>query len=162
MANEAASVLESVGGLPLATAVLGDLAIGDVGRRRSAALVRGEGLGSGRRGAESGHLALNNIGTAKTIARYPEGMEELEEGYEMSADIHSSHDQIRAAVNISWARSITATWRPPSCGPLGPSSIDREIASFDAYVTEELALIDEMRGNWAGRSEGLLRARHSG
>jgi hypothetical protein len=28
-------------------------------------------------------------------------------------------------------------------------SIDREIASFDAYVTGELALIDEMRGNWA-------------
>ena len=35
MANEAASVLESVGGLPLATAVLSDLTAGDVGRRRS-------------------------------------------------------------------------------------------------------------------------------
>ena len=95
--------------------------------------------------------ALNNIGTAKTIARYPEGMEELEESCEMSADIHSSHDQIRAAVNISWAAiyhrdlataELWAAWAHEL-------SIDREIASFDAYVTGELALIDEMRGNWA-------------
>ena len=95
--------------------------------------------------------ALNNIGTAKVIARYPEGMEELEESYALSADIHSSHDQIRAAVNISWAaiyyRDLAHGRGVDGQGP--PVVPDREIASFDAYVTGELALIDEMRGNWA-------------
>jgi hypothetical protein len=69
----------------------------------------------------------------------------------MSADIHSSHDQIRAAVNISWGAiyhrdlATAELWAARA----HELSIDREIASFDAYVTGELALIDEMRGNWA-------------
>ena len=153
MANEAASVLESVGGLPLATAysAISQLAMlaGDEKRTlwygEKALAVAGEGPSQPR-----AH-ALNNIGTAKSIPRYPEGMEELEESYAMSADIHSSHDQIRAAVNISWGAiyhrdlATAELW----AGRAHELSIDREIASFDAYVTGELALIDEMRGNWA-------------
>lgn len=153
MANEAASVLESVGGLPLATAysAISQLAMlaGDEKRTlwygEKALAVAGEEPSQAR-----AH-ALNNIGTAKTIPRYPEGIEELEESYAMSADIHSSHDQIRAAVNISWGAiyhrdlATAELW----AGRAHELSLDREIASFDAYVTGELALIDEMRGNWA-------------
>jgi len=153
MANEAASVLEAVGGLPLATAysAISQLAMLASDEKRTlwygekALAVAGEGPSPAR-----AH-ALNNIGTAKVIARYPEGMEELEESYAMSADLHYSHDQIRAAVNIGWAAIY---WRDLATAEVWTErahqlSLDREIASFDAYVTGELALIDEMRGNWA-------------
>jgi DNA-binding CsgD family transcriptional regulator len=153
MANEAASVLESVGGLPLATAysAISQLAMlaGDEKRTlwygEKALAVAGEGPSQPR-----AH-ALNNIGTAKSIPRYPEGLDELEESYAMSADLHLSHDQIRAAVNISWGAiyhrdlATAELW----AGRAHELSVDREIASFDAYVTGELALIDEMKGNWA-------------
>ncbi len=152
MANEAASVLESVGGLPLATAYSAISQLAMLASDEKRTLWYGEKAlaVAGEEPSQARAHALNNIGTAKIIARYPEGMEELEESYAMSADLHLSHDQIRAAVNIGWGAIY---WRDLATAEVWTErahqlSLDREIASFDAYVTGEMALIDEMKGNW--------------
>jgi DNA-binding CsgD family transcriptional regulator/type II secretory pathway predicted ATPase ExeA len=153
MANEAASVLESVGGKDLAFAYssISQLAMLASDEKRTiwygekALAVAGEGPSQAR-----AH-ALNNMGTVRMIARYPEGLEDVEESFAMSAELGFSHDQIRAAVNIGWSAiyyrdlPIAELW----VGCAHDLAMEREMPSFDAYVTGERALIDEMRGRWA-------------
>ena len=153
MANEAASVLESVGGEDLAYAysTISQLAMLAAEKERAiwygekALAVAGEGPGRAR-----AH-ALNNIGSAKSLAEYPEGMRELEESYALSQEMGYSHDQIRAAVNIAW----TAVWyRDLPTAEVWAArahdlSIQREMLDFDSYAIGLLALIDEMRGRYA-------------
>jgi DNA-binding CsgD family transcriptional regulator len=153
MANEAASVLESVGGEDLAFAysTISQLAMLAAEEERAiwygekALTVAGEGQSRSR-----AH-ALNNIGTARMLARYPEGLEELEASYDLSREMGYSHDQIRAAVNIAWG-GITFRDLPTAelwAARAHELAMEREMPSFDSYVMGELALIDEMRGRWA-------------
>ncbi|MGH8872032.1 MAG: ATP-binding protein [Acidimicrobiia bacterium] len=154
LANEAALVLEPVGGedLAIAYSTLSQLAMLASEEERTfefgekALAVAGEGPSQAR-----AH-ALNNIGTAKMNARYPEGIDEVEESFAMSAELGFTHDQIRAAVNIGWAAlyyrdlHTAEKWG----GRAHEIAMQREIPSFEAYSTGELALIDLMRGDWAG------------
>jgi DNA-binding CsgD family transcriptional regulator len=153
MANEAASVLESVGGEPLAIAysAISQLAMLANDEKRTlwygekALAVAGEGVSQAR-----AH-ALNNMGTVRMIARYPDGMEEVEASYAMSEELRFTHDQIRAAVNIAWV-AIYYRDLPTAelwAGRAHELAMERQMVSFDSYTVGELALIDEMRGNWA-------------
>jgi DNA-binding CsgD family transcriptional regulator len=161
MANEAASVLEAVGGedLAIAYSAISQLALyaGDEKRTRlfgeKALAVAGEGPSQARA------QALNNMGTVRMIARYPEGLEEVEESFAMSAELRLTHDQIRAAVNIGWAaiyyRDLpNAKWW---AGRAHEIATEREMASVDSFTMGVLALIDEMRGRWA---EAVSKAHH--
>jgi DNA-binding CsgD family transcriptional regulator len=152
MANEAASVLESVGGEDLAFAYssisqLAMLAAEDeraIWYGEKALAVTGEGPSRSR-----AH-ALNNIGTARMLSRYPEGMDEVEASFELSQEMGYSHDQIRAAVNIGWSAAwyrdlpTAQLW----AGRAHELSIQGEMPGFDSYALGVLALIDEMRGRW--------------
>lgn len=152
-AQEAATVLEQVGGHDLAFAysTLSQLAMlaSDEARTleygNKALSVAGEGP------SEARAHALNNIGAVKMVMRYPEGMEEVEESFAMSAGLGLSHDQIRAAVNIGWsalyARELgtAETWIERAYA----LSMEREMATFEAYTIGARGLIDEMRGRWA-------------
>ena len=164
MANEAASVLESVGGLPLATAYSAISPAGDVGRRREAnTLVWGEGPGSGRRGAEPGpgtrlkqhrdgqdHRPLSRRhggagGELRHVRRHP---------FQPRPDPGRRH--------ISWGAIYYRDLRLPSCGRAGPTS-SRSIGNrFIRCVCDRGAGPDRRdEGELGGsRSEGLLRARH--
>ena len=153
MANEAASVLESVGGedLAIAYSAISQLALyaGDEKRTRlfgeKALAVAGEGPSRARANA------LNNMGSVKMIARYPEGLEDVEESFDMSAVLQLTHDQIRAAVNIGWA-AIYCRDLPTAelwAGRAHQLAMDREMVSVDSFTMGVLALIDEMRGRWA-------------
>ena len=152
MANEAASVLESVGGEDLAFAysTISQLAMLAAEEERAiwygekALAVAGDGPSHSR-----AH-ALNNIGTAKMLARYPEGMEDVEASFQMSQEMGYSHDEIRAGVNIAWT---AATYRDLPTAELWAErahelSVQREMPSFDSYALGVLALIEEMRGQW--------------
>jgi DNA-binding CsgD family transcriptional regulator len=152
MANEAASVLESVGGEDLAFAysTISQLAMLAAEEERAiwygqkALAVVGEGPSRVR-----AH-ALNNMGTARMMSRYPVGMEELETSYLLSQEIGYSHEQVRAAVNISW---VAISHRDLPTGELWATrahdlALQREMPAFAFYATGALALIDEMRGRW--------------
>jgi DNA-binding CsgD family transcriptional regulator len=160
MANEAASVLESVGGEDLANAysALSQLAMyaGDENRTRwfgeKALAVAGEGPSQARANT------LNNMGTVRMIARYPEGIEDVEESFAMSADLGFTHDQIRAAANIGWCAIY---YRDLPTAEVWTSrahelAMEREMVWVDSFTLGELALIDEMRGQW---SEAESKAR---
>ena len=85
------------------------------------------------------------------IARYPEGLEDVEESFDMSAVLQLTHDQIRAAVNIGWA-AIYCRDLPTAelwAGRAHQLAMDREMVSVDSFTMGVLALIDEMRGRWA-------------
>jgi DNA-binding CsgD family transcriptional regulator len=153
MANEAASVLESVGGEDLAFAYSTISQLAMLAAEEERAIWYGEKAltVAGERPGRSRAHALNNIGTARMLARYPEGVEELEASYALSQEIGSTHDQIRAAVNLSWA---AITYRDLPTAELWAVrahdlAMEREMPSFDSYALGELALIDEMRGRWA-------------
>ena len=153
MADEAASVLKSVGGEPLGMAysAISQLALyaGDEKRTRlfgeKALAVAGEGPSQARA------QALNNMGSVRMIARYPEGLEEVEQSFAMSTDLRLTHDQIRAAVNIGWVAiyyrdlPTAEVW----AGRAHELAMEREMLSVDSFTMGELALIDEMRGRWA-------------
>jgi DNA-binding CsgD family transcriptional regulator len=153
-ANEAASVMESVGGEALARAysALSQLAMlgSEVDRTiwygEKALAVAGEGP------SEARAHALNNIGTVISNERYPEGLAELQESYRMSVDLGLSHDSTRAAVNISWNALM---WRDPEAADPWIErgielSSEREMPSFESYVQCEKAMSLEMRGDWDG------------
>jgi DNA-binding CsgD family transcriptional regulator len=153
MANEAASVLESVGGEDLAFAysTISQLAMLAAEEKRAiwygqkALAVVGEGPSRVR-----AH-ALNNMGTARMLSRYPEGMEELETSYLLSQEIGYSHEQVRAAVNISW---VAISHRDLPVGELWATrahdlALQREMPAFAFYAVGALGLIDEMRGRWS-------------
>ena len=95
--------------------------------------------------------ALNNMGTVRMIARYPEGLEDVEESFAMSADLRFTHDQVRAAANIGWCAIY---YRDLPTAELWTSrahelAMEREMVWVDSFTLGELALIDEMRGQWA-------------
>ncbi len=153
LANEAADVLGPVGGEDLAFAYstisqLAMLASDEpltLEYAEKALAAAGEGESRAR-----AH-ALNNIGAVKMGTRYPQGMEESEAGFAMSADLGYSHEQIRAAVNIGWsalyARDVeTAEQWVATAHEL---ALDREIPSFEAYAVAATGLLAEMRGRWA-------------
>ncbi|MDP9144956.1 MAG: helix-turn-helix transcriptional regulator, partial [Actinomycetota bacterium] len=160
LANEAASVLEPVGGedLAISYSTVSQLAMLASDEERTlvfgekAIAVAGDGPSLAR-----AH-ALNNIGSVKLVARYPEGRKELEESYAMSAELGLSHDQIRAAVNLGWSaiyfRDLTTAevWVDRAYD----LAMQREIPAFETYTVAALALIAEMRGAWA---EAESRAR---
>lgn len=107
-ANQAAEVFEPIGGTDLASAysAISQLAMLASDEERTviygerAMAVAGEGPSQVR-----AH-ALNNIGTVKAIARYPEGLAELEQSYSIAGDLGRSHNRIRAAVNLGWASHL--------------------------------------------------------
>ncbi len=152
LANEAASVLEPVGGdhLAMAYSTISQLAMlaSDGARTMEygelAIAVAGEGPSQAR-----AH-ATNNIGTMKMITGYPDGLEELEESYRMNGDLGLTHDQIRAAVNIGWpamvARDLPTAelWIRRAYD----MSVERELATFEAYTMASLGVIAELRGDW--------------
>ncbi len=154
LAQEAATVLEPVGGEDLAYAysTLSQLAMlaSDEDRTleygNKALSVAGEGP------SEPRAHALNNIGAVKMVIRYPEGMEELEESFAMAAGLGLSHDQIRAAVNIGWSALY---YRDLDAAELWVErahdlAMRRELPTFEAYAVGARGLLDEMRGRWAG------------
>ena len=69
----------------------------------------------------------------------------------MSADLGFTHDQIRAAANIGWC-AIYYRDLPTAelwTGRAHELAMEREMVSVDSFTLGELALIDEMRGQWA-------------
>jgi DNA-binding CsgD family transcriptional regulator/tetratricopeptide (TPR) repeat protein len=152
LANEAAAVLEPVGGHDLAVAysAISQLAMlaSDEARTiefgEKALAVAGEGPSQAR-----AH-ALNNMGAVRMAVAYPEGMEQIEESFSMSDRLGFSHDQIRAAVNIGWSalyfRDLdTAERWVVTAHEL---ALDREMPSFEAYAVVARGLLAEMRGKW--------------
>ncbi|MGH9895620.1 MAG: hypothetical protein ACREA0_27285, partial [bacterium] len=84
------------------------------------------------------------------VAGYPDGLEEDEESFAMASDLGLSHEQIRAGVNIGWSaiyfRDLpTAELWVARAHEMASS---REMLAFEAYTTAEMALIDELRGDW--------------
>ena len=160
-ANEAASVLEPVGGeqLAIALSAISQLAMLAADEERAVRFGETALQVAGAGPSQARAHALNNIGAVKMLIRYPEGMSELEESYAMSADLGLSHDQIRAAVNIGWAAiyfrdlAVAETW----VNIAHDLCLQLEISAFEAYAVAELGLIDEMRGDW---SEAESKARY--
>ena len=153
LGNEAVSVLGPVGGeeLALAYATLSQLAMvaNDEGRAVSygekAMAVAGEGP------SEAVARALNNIGSVSSMARYPEGIGDLEASYQMSQDLGLSFDEARAAVNLAWT---ALTWCDLELADKWVAlaiavSSERQMPSFESYAWAESAILDEMRGDWA-------------
>ena len=161
LAQEAATVLEPVGGHDLAYAysTLSQLAMLASDEERTleygnkALTVAGEGP------SEPRAHALNNIGAVKLVMRYPEGIEEVEESFAMAAGLGLSHDQIRAAVNIGWSAlyyrdlATAEAWIDRAYG----LSMQRELPTFEAYAVVARGLLDEMRGKWAGAEASARR-----
>jgi DNA-binding CsgD family transcriptional regulator len=153
LANEAAEVLEAVGGDALAFAYSTISQLAMLASEEERTLEYGEkalavaGEGPSRARAHS----LNNMGTVRMRTEYPEGTSELEQSYEMSAELGLSHDQIRAAVNLGW-NAIYFRDLPTAehwVGRANDLAIQREIPAFEAYAVGARGLIDEMRGRWA-------------
>lgn len=144
--------MESVGGEPLARAYSALSQLAMLGSEVDRTIWYGEKAlavaGDGPSGARA-HV-LNNIGTIVSNGNYPEGIAELEESYRMSVDLGLSHEQTRAAVNISWNALM---WRDPDAAdPWIEKGIElsseREMPSFESYVQCERAMALEMRGDW--------------
>jgi DNA-binding CsgD family transcriptional regulator len=152
MANEAASVLESVGGEDLAFAYSTISQLAMLAAEDEKAIWYGEKAlaVTGDSQSRSRAHALNNIGTARMLSRYPEGMDDVEASFELSQEMGYSHDQIRAAVNISWSAAwyrdlpTAQLW----AGRAHDLSIQREMPGFDSYALGVLAMIDDLRGRW--------------
>ncbi|MGH8925403.1 MAG: LuxR C-terminal-related transcriptional regulator [Acidimicrobiia bacterium] len=151
-ANQAAEVLEPTGGESLATAysAISQLAMlaSDMERTLTYGAKAMEVAGGGPSQVRA--HALNNIGTVKMVAGYPDGLEEVEESFAMASDLGLSHEQIRAGVNIGWSaiyfRDLpTAELWVARAHEMASS---REMLAFEAYTTAEMALIDELRGDW--------------
>jgi DNA-binding CsgD family transcriptional regulator len=152
LANEAAAVLEPVGGHDLAVAysTISQLAMLASDQERTiefgkkALAVAGEGPSQAR-----AH-ALNNMGAVRMAVAYPEGMEQIEESFSMSNLLGFSHDQIRAAVNIGWSAlyfrdlDTAERWMVTA----HELALDREMPSFEAYAVVARGLLAEMRGKW--------------
>ena len=160
-ANQAATVLEPIGGEPLATAYSAISQLAMLASDEEQTLRYGEmamtvaGPGPSQVRAH----ALNNIGAVKSISRYPEGLRELEESFSIAVALGLTHDQIRAGVNIGWA-TIYSRHLDEAKHWLDLAfemSMQYEVLSFEAYAVAELALIDEMRGDWTAAEE---KARH--
>jgi DNA-binding CsgD family transcriptional regulator len=153
LANEAATVLEAVGGHDLAFAysTISQLAMLASDEKRTLEYAEKALAVAGHGPSEARAHALNNIGAVKMSIRYPEGQEEVEQSFAMSAQLGFSHEQIRAAVNIGWSAmcfrqlDTAATW----VARANELAMEREIPSFQAYAVVTLGLISEMRGNWA-------------
>jgi DNA-binding CsgD family transcriptional regulator len=153
LANEAATVLEAVGGHDLAFAysTISQLAMLASEEERTleygakALAVAGDGP------SEARAHALNNIGAMKMSIRYPEGQDEVEKSFDMSAQLGFSHEQIRAAVNLGWSAlyfrdlETAAFW----IARAHELAMEREIPSFEAYAVAASGLLAEMRGSWA-------------
>ncbi len=154
LAQEAATVLEPVGGHDLAFAysTLSQLAMlaSDEEQTLSYGLKAIEVAGDGP--SEVRAHALNNIGAVKLVSRYPEGMAEVKESFAMSEALGASHDQIRAAVNIGWSAlyfrdlDTAQVWVDRAYD----LAMQREFPTFEAYAVAAKGLIDAMRGRWAG------------
>ncbi|HSK06157.1 MAG TPA: AAA family ATPase [Acidimicrobiia bacterium] len=153
LANEAATVLEAVGGHDLAFAysTISQLAMLASDEERTLEYADKAMATAGDGPSEARAHALNNIGAVKMGSRFPEGMEEVEQSFAMSAQLGFSHEQMRAAVNIGWSAlcfrelDTAATW----VARAHDLAMDREIASFEAYAVVARGLISEMRGDWA-------------
>ena len=152
LANEAAAVLEPVGGHDLAVAYSAIAQLAMLASDEKGAIEFGEkalamaGEGPSRARAH----ALNNMGAVRMAIAYPEGIEQVEESFYMSDRLGFSHDQIRAAVNIGWSalsfRDLeTAERWVVTAHEL---ALDREIPSFESYAMVARGLIAEMRGDW--------------
>jgi predicted ATPase len=105
LANEAATVLEAVGGHDLAFAysTIAQLAMLASEEERTLEYGAKALAVAGDRPSEARAHALNNMGAVKMGRRYPDGQEEVEKSYAMSAQLGVSHEQIRAAVNLGWS-----------------------------------------------------------
>ena len=153
MASEAVSVLGPVGGedLALAYASLSQLAMlaNDEGRAISYGEKAMDVAGGGP--SEAVARALNNIGSVKSMARYPEGIGDLEASYQMSQDLGLSFDEARAAVNLAWSAltscdlELADRWVALTIAV----SSEREMPSFESYAWAESAILDVLRGDWA-------------
>lgn len=151
-ANQAAEVLEAIGGEPLANAYSTMSQLAMLASDKERALLYGEmalaEVGEGPSQVRA--HALNNIGSVMAIARYPEGVSELEASYFMAADLKLPHEQIRSGVNLAWsalyARDLVnaRVWIDRA----ETMASNLEITSFEAYGKAEHALLDEMAGNW--------------
>ena len=152
LANEAASVLEPVGGHDLAVAYSAISQLAMLASDEKGTIEFGEKAlaVAGEEPSEARAHALNNIGAVRMAVGYPEGMEQVEESFAMSERVGFSHDQIRAAVNIGWSalyfRDLDTAER--WVGTAHELALDREMPSFEAYATVARGLIAEMRGNW--------------
>ena len=162
LANEAAAVLEPVGGEDLAIAYSTISQLAMLASDKDGTMAYGEkALAVAGDGPSRAHAhALNNIGSVKMNVDYPDGLEELEESFEMSAELGLSHDQIRAAVNIGWNATVFRDLAAAELwvGRAHDLSMQREIPAFEAYAIVARGLIEEMRGNWA---EAESNARHA-
>lgn len=152
-AEEAARVLEPVGGQELAMAysTLSQLAMlaSDVGRTVTFA-EKALDLAGDSPSQVRAH-AINNLGAVwMTSDSYPNGVAELEESFRLSEQLDLPHDSVRAAVNLAW-------------GYLGVYELDQaeawirealriseeaEMSYFESYAAVERAMLEEMRGNW--------------
>jgi DNA-binding CsgD family transcriptional regulator len=152
LAAEAASVLQPVGGEALAFAysTLSQLAMLASDEEQTTEYVE-KALESAPAGPSRARAhALNNLGSVRLNAEYPDGLKELEESYRMNAELGLSGDQVRAAVNISWSALM---WRDL---PTAKTWIDRglaiayerEIPTFEAYLIAEQALLAVEVGDW--------------
>lgn len=151
-AEEAAAVLEEVGGMDLAMAysvmsqlaMLGGFEPEAVEWADKALALAGEGDTRVR-----AH-ALNNSGTARMMKDAISGRDDLLESRRIAIALNLLHDETRACVNIAWSYLINYRldealhWINEASAVIG----DAEMPSFESYTVAERAWLHLRRGEW--------------
>lgn len=151
-AEEAAEVLAPIGGeqLAMAYSTLSQLAM--LGNEEGETLVFAEKalaiVGDDRTQARA--HALGNIGSVLMNNRYPSGVAELEESYEMSVGLGLSHDAARATMNLGWGFLYVKELDPAlEWIERGVELMsEAEMPTFESYAHTEKAMWHELRGEW--------------
>ncbi len=149
--NEAASVLEPVGGEDLAQAYaeLARLAMLDSDYETTLDYSERVFALAGAESRARAH-ALNSLGTATASMRYPDGLDMQEESYRISERMGLVQDQGRASANIS---ASALEWRDLATADKWirrhrQLAEDREMTSFVVYIQSLGIEHDHLAGDW--------------
>lgn len=152
-AEEAASILEKVGGEQLAMAYsnLSQLAMFDANEAGTLEYTDRALATAGAGPSPSRAHSLISRGTLSAMIRYPDGLEDIEEGYRLSVEHGFSDAEWRAVGNRA---EVALMWRHPTdAEPWVWKGMklneQRERRFAESYVISLSASLDEMRGDWA-------------
>jgi DNA-binding CsgD family transcriptional regulator len=161
LAEEAARVLEPVGGddLAMAYSTISQLAMIGTDEDR-AVKYAGKALSLAGPGPSRARLhALNNQGSAQMINHFPDGIAELEESFLLANELGLAYDAARAGVNLAWGYLLhlepdrAEPWLR-ECSSLVAGA---EMPTFESHVNGLWGLSEAIKGDW-GRSEERIRA----
>jgi DNA-binding CsgD family transcriptional regulator/tetratricopeptide (TPR) repeat protein len=161
LAEEAARVLEPVGGddLAMAYSTISQLAMIASDEDR-AVTYADQALSLVGPGPSRTRLhSLNNKGSAKMINHFPDGIDRLEESFRLANELGLAYDALRAGVNLAWGYLLhlepaqAERWLN-ECSSLVSTT---EMPTFESHVNALWGLLEAIKGDW-GRSEERVRA----